>query len=272
MDWLVQPFATGPQQTAFVSGTVAAIALAVVGTWIVIRGMSFFGDALAHGVIPGIALALLLGFSPFLGAAVAALVMIAGINYVHRNAAFSEDTAIGLLFVGMLATGVILAGGGDAEALAEVLFGDLFGIQTTHLWILAGVAAGIVAVSTLLYRPLVGLAFNLQKAQTLRLRPRLVHLLLLTMITGAVVASFPTIGTLLVFGLLVGPPATAALVVRRVPAMMVLAAVIGVLAVVLGLAVSYHLDSDAAATVALIPIVLFFVVLTVKRERGRSRE
>lgn len=264
MDWLTAPFATEPQQVAFLSGLIAAVALSIVGTWVVIRGMSFFGDALAHGVIPGIALALLFGFSPFLGAGVAALVMIAGINYVHRQAAFSEDTGIGLLFVGMLAIGVIVAGEGDAEALTEVLFGDLSDIGASHLWILSSVALVIVAVSSVLYRPLLGLAFNEVKAQTLNLRPRLTHLLLLTMITAAVVASFPTIGTLLVFGLLVGPPATAALLVRKVPAMMVLAAVIGVASVIVGLTIAHHAGVDASATVALIPIVAFFVVLAIR--------
>jgi len=270
MDWLNSAFTAPGSLQALIAGAIAALALAVVGTWVVIRGMSFFGDALAHGVIPGIALAILFGFDPFLGAGIAALVMIAGVNFVHRQGAFSEDTGIGLLFVGMLAAGVLIAsrGDGDAEALTEVLFGDFLGSERSNLGVLVVVAVLVVAVSAVLYRPLLGLAFNERKAQTLRLRPRLAHLLLLTMITAAVVASFPTIGTLLVFGLLVGPAATAALLVRKVPAMMIVAVAIGMAAVVLGLVISHHAETDASATVAIIPIVAFFGVLTVKARPG----
>lgn len=270
MDWLTSAFTAPGSLQALAAGAIAALALAVVGTWVVIRGMSFFGDALAHGVIPGIALAILVGFDPFLGAGIAALVMIAGVNFVHRQGAFSEDTGIGLLFVGMLAAGVLIAsrGDGDAEALTEVLFGDFLGSERSNLGILVVVAVLVVAVSAVLYRPLLVLAFNERKAQTLRLRPRLAHLLLLTMITAAVVASFPTIGTLLVFGLLVGPAATAALLVRKVPAMMIVAVAIGMAAVVLGLVISHHAETDASATVAIIPIVAFFAVLTVKARSG----
>ena len=108
MDWLIEPFEFAFQQRALLGGSLAAISLAVVGTWVVIRGMSFLGDALVHGVIPGIALAILFDFNVLIGAAAAALVMILGINLVHRQTTFSEDTGIGLLFVGMLALGVIL--------------------------------------------------------------------------------------------------------------------------------------------------------------------
>ena len=119
-------------------------------------------------------------------------------------------------------------------------------------------------LSAALYRPLLVLAFNEDKATMLRLRPRVAHFTLLAMITGGVVASFPTVGTMLVFGLLVGPGATAALVVRKVPAMILLGAAIGVAAVVIGLIVSFYADTSASATVAVIPIVLFFVVLAIR--------
>ena len=99
MDWLTAPFELAFQQRALLGGSLAAVATSVVGTWVVLRGMTFLGDALVHGVIPGIALALLLGFSPLLGAVAAAVVMIAGINLIHRQTTFSEDTGIGLLFV-----------------------------------------------------------------------------------------------------------------------------------------------------------------------------
>ena len=266
MEWLTDPFELAFQQRALVGGSLAAIAAAVVGTWVVIRGMSFLGDALVHGVIPGIASAILLDFNVLVGASLAAVVMIGGINLVHRQTTFSEDTGIGLLFVGMLALGVILMSKTDsfAGSLTTVLFGDALGVSSGDLLVLAGVAAVTVVASVLFYRSFLVLSFNEEKAQLLDLRPRLAHFLLLALITIAVVGSFQTVGTLLVFGLLVGPPATAALVVRRVPAMMLTSALIGVGSVGVGLVISYHADTSGSATMAIVPIALFFLVLAVR--------
>lgn len=273
MDWLTEPFEFAFQQRALIGGSLAAIALALVGTWVVIRGMSFLGDALVHGVVPGIALAILFDFNVMLGAAVAAIVMILGINLVHRQTTFSEDTGIGLLFVGMLALGVILISrtASYTGSLTSILFGDALGVTTTDIFVLAVLLGVAAVVSAILYRPFLVLAFNEQKAKLLGLRPALAHWVLLGLITAVIVGSFQTVGTLLVFGLLVGPPATAALLVRRVPVMMLVAAGIGVLSVVLGLVISFYSGTAGSATMALVPIILFFIVLTARNMAGKSR-
>ena len=267
MDWLLEPFEFAFQQRALLAGSLAAVAAAIVGTWVVLRGMSFFGDALVHGVIPGIALAFLLDIPPLIGAAIAAVVMVAGIGLVHRLASFSEDTGIGLLFVGMLALGVILVSRLEsfAGSLTAILFGDALGVTGSDLTSLAIVAGVVVVVSIVFYRPFLVLAFNEEKASMLGLRPTLAHFVLLTLITLAIVGSFRTVGTLLVFGLLIGPAATAALISRRVPTTMALASAIGVVSVAVGLLVSYHLGTAASATVAIIPVIAFFVVLVTRR-------
>ncbi|MBW3666098.1 MAG: metal ABC transporter permease [Actinobacteria bacterium] len=272
MDWLIEPFQLAFQQRALLGGALAAMALALVGAWVVIRGMSFLGDALVHGVIPGIALAVLFDFSVLVGAVAAAVVMILGIDLVHRQTTFSEDTGIGLLFVGMLALGVVLISRTPSYtgSLTSILFGDALGVAGRDIVVLGVVLGVSVVASVLLYRPLLVLAFNEQKARLLGLRPALAHWVLLILITAVIVGAFQTVGTLLVFGLLVGPPATAALLVRRVPAMMAVSALIGMLAVILGLVISYHLDTAGSATMALIPIVLFFVVLGLRSIRPRS--
>ncbi|MEA2001786.1 MAG: zinc ABC transporter permease AztB [Actinomycetota bacterium] len=272
MNWLIAPFELAFQQRALLGGSLAAIALALVGTWVVIRGMTFLGDALVHGVVPGIALAILLDFNVLIGAALAAAVMIGGINLVHRQTTFSEDTGIGLLFVGMLGLGVILISrtASYSGSLTSILFGDALGVTQSDIAVLALVAGVTILVSALLYRPFLVLAFNEHKAQLLGLRPRLAHSALLGLITLSIVGSFQTVGTLLVFGLLVGPPATAALLVRRVPAIMATAALIGVLSVAIGLIISFHADTSGSATIAVVPIVMFFVVLTV-RSATRTR-
>ena len=270
VDWLVEPFQLAFQQRALVGGSLAAVVLALVGTWVVIRGMSFLGDALVHGVVPGIALAILFDFNVLVGALAAAGVMLAGINLVHRQTTFSEDTSIGLLFVGMLGLGVILISRTDSYtgSLTAILFGDALGVTGADIAMLGVLLAVSLVATAILYRPFLALSFNEQKAELLGLRPRVAHIAMLTLITLSIVGSFQTVGTLLVFGLLVGPAATAALVVRRVPAMMATAASIGVLSVALGLIISYHADTSGSATMAVVPIVLFFATLLVKNLAG----
>jgi ABC-type Mn2+/Zn2+ transport system permease subunit len=273
VDWLIAPFELAFQQRALIGGSVAAVALALVGTWVVIRGMSFLGDALVHGVVPGIAVAILFGFNVLIGAAAAAVLMMLGINLVHRQTTFSEDTSIGLLFVGMLGLGVIIISGTDSYSgnLTEILFGDALGVTAADIGLLLGLLAVTLVGTILLFRPFLALSFNEQKAQLLGLRPRLAHVALLGLITIAIVGSFQTVGTLLVFGLLVGPPATAALIVRRVPAIMVVAAVIGVFSVAVGLMISYHANTSGSATMAVVPILLFFVTLSGRALRAHTR-
>jgi ABC-type Mn2+/Zn2+ transport system permease subunit len=269
MDWLTAPFELALQQRALIGGSLAAVALAVVGTWVVIRGMTFLGDALVHGVIPGIALAILLDFNVLIGALLAAIVMILGINLVHHQTTFSEDTGIGLLFVGMLGVGVILISrtASYTGSLTGILFGDALGVTTGDVWMLGVIAIVAVAATIVLYRPFLVLSFNDRKAKLLGMKPRIAHGALLGLIMLTIVGSFQTVGTLLVFGLLVGPPATAALVVRRVPYIMATAAVIGVLSVGSGLIISYHANTSGSATMAVVPIILFFIVLVVRSAR-----
>jgi manganese/iron transport system permease protein len=217
-------------------------------------------------------LSVLLDFSPLIGAAAAAVVMIAGINLVHRQTTFSEDTGIGLLFVGMLGLGVIVVSRSDAFAgdLTTILFGDALGVERADVWVIGVVAAVTTLMTLLLYRPFLVLSFNEQKARLLGLRPRLAHGAMLALITLAIIGSFQTVGTLLVFGLLVGPPATAALLVRRVPVIMIVACLIGVVSVFVGLVISYHADTSGSATMSMVPIVLFFIVLGLRSLRNRA--
>jgi ABC-type Mn2+/Zn2+ transport system permease subunit len=262
--WFIEPFTLGFQQRALVGGILAGVMSAVIGTWLVLRGMSFFGDAFVHGIVPGIAAAVLLDINPTLGAAAAAVVMVAAIETVHRQTLLREDTAIGLLFVGMLALGVVIISksASYAGSLTTILFGDVLGISARDLMIQGVLAVVVIAAGVLIYRPLLVLALNRQKAEVLGLRPGLAHALLLVLIALAVIGSYQAVGTLLVFGLLVGPPAAAALVTRSIPAMMITAAAFAALSVIIGLQISYHLDTAGSATMALIPVLLFFVLLT----------
>ena len=274
MDWWLEPFALGFQQRALVGGMLAAIMSAVVGTWLVLRGMSFFGDAFVHGVVPGIAAAVVLNVNPLIGAAIAALVMVLLIEVVHRQTALSEDTAIGLLFVGMLALGVVIISRLDSYtgSLTSILFGDILGVTMQNLIGQAILTIIIVVAATILYRPLLALSFNREKAELWGMRPNRTHAALMVMIAAAVIGSYQSVGTLLVFGLLVGPPATAALLARTVPQMMLIAVGVGVVSVWIGLTISYHLGTAGSATMSMVPIVVFFLVLALRRVLPRRSE
>lgn len=273
MEWLLDPFALGFQQRALVGGILAGLMTSVVGTWLVLRGMSFFGDAFVHGIVPGIAAAVVFDINPLLGAAVAALVMVLAIEVVNRQTALSEDTAIGLLFVGMLALGVVIISRLDSYSgsLTTILFGDALGVTASDLVTQAILALIVIIAATFLYRPLLALSFNAEKAQLWGLQPRRTHAALLVLIAAAVIGSYQSVGTLLVFGLLVGPPATAALLSRTVPRMMITSVLISLFSVWLGLTLSYHLNTAGSATMAIVPIIIFFLVLTVKRLTPKRR-
>jgi ABC-type Mn2+/Zn2+ transport system permease subunit len=261
--WLLDPFDPEFMQRALLAGMLAVVASSVVGTWVVLRGLSFLGDALAHGVIPGMALAVLWGFNITVGALLSAAVMVGGVSLVNRRARLGDDTGIGLLFVGMLAAGVIIISKSRSFTtdVQSLLFGDVLGVTWGDVRLQALAAAVVLVVTALGYRSFLALSFNEEKAASLGLRPRATHLVLLALIAVAIVSSFQAVGTLLVFGLLVGPPATAALLVRRVWLGMVVSVLLGWLAVVVGLVVSYHAGTAAGATMAAASVGLFFLVL-----------
>jgi len=263
VEWLFVPFELGFQQRALIGGILAALMASTVGTWLVLRGMSFFGDAFVHGIVPGIAAAVVFDVNPLLGAAVAALVMVLAIELVQRRTTLAEDTSIGLLFVGMLALGVVIISQLDSYSgsLTTILFGDALGVSWASIVGQLVVLAIVVVASVVLYRPLMALSLNRDKAELLGMRPHFAHAALLVLIALAVIGSYQSVGTLLVFGLLVGPPATASLLSRTVRQMIVIAAVIGVVSVWAGLMISYYWGTAASATMALVPIVLFFLVL-----------
>jgi len=262
---LVDAFDPAFMQRALIGSLLAVVATSLVGTWVVLRGLAFLGDAIAHGVIPGIALAVLWGFSPIIGALVAAAVMAGLVSVVSARTVIREDTGIGLLFVGMLSLGIVIVSKARSftTEVTSLLFGDVLGVTRSDI---NGqfVAAAIVVIATVgLYRPFMALTFNAMKAQSLGMHPKAAHLALMMLLAVSIVASFQAVGTLLVFGLLVGPPATASLLTRRVPVMMIVSMLFGALAVVAGLTISFHAGTAGGATMAGLSVAGFFVVLLV---------
>ena len=273
VDLFLEPFRYGFMRNALAAGLLTVVASSLVGTWVVMRGLAFIGDALAHGVLPGIAIAYLLGGNLLLGAAFGAAVMVGGISLVTARSRIGEDTAIGLLFVGMLALGVaiISARGAYAGNLTTILFGDPLGVRADALRTLLAATLLTIIVSVIAYRPFLALTADRAKAATLGMHPAIAHSVMLALVAVVVVTSFRSVGTLLVFAFLVAPPATAVLVARRVPVVMLAAMGFGSLAVLVGLLLSYHLATATAATIAGVSVLGFFVVLAATNLSGSSR-
>ncbi|HET6289150.1 MAG TPA: zinc ABC transporter permease AztB [Amycolatopsis sp.] len=274
MEWLLIPFEVSFVQRALVAGVLVSAVCAVVGTWVVLRGMAFIGDAMSHGMLPGVAIASLTGVNLLIGAALSAGVMALGVTALGRSRRLSEDTTIGLLFVGMLASGVIIVSHSRSFAvdLTGFLFGDVLAVGSGDLVGLAItlLVVGVVALAG--HRSFTALTFDVRKAHTLGLRPRLANAVLLGLVTLTIVASFRVVGTLLVFGLLIAPAAAALFWSRRITTIMLIAASLGVAATVGGLLVSWHWGTAAGATIAAGAVLLFFLsaFLSFVRQRFRS--
>jgi ABC-type Mn2+/Zn2+ transport system permease subunit len=272
IDAFIAPFRDNPFMVqALVAGVLVSIACAVAGTFIVLRGLAFIGDALAHGVLPGIAVALLLGFPGIIGATIGAAVMIGGVTLITQRSRLSSDTAIGLLFVGMLALGVAIVSRSNSFSgdLTRILFGELLGIGWGDILIqfMATVAIGLIAL--VCARPFMLLAFDPEQAQVAGFSAKKYHYLMLMMIAATIVVAFQTVGTLLVFGLLIAPAGAGALLASRIGIMMVWAAVFGSLSMYAGLLVSYHFNLAAGASVILVATLIFFAVFVIQNVRTR---
>jgi zinc/manganese transport system permease protein/manganese/iron transport system permease protein len=255
---LLDPFALDFLQRGMLGGALVAILCAIVGTWVVIRGMAFLGEALAHGMLPGVALATVLSLPVLIGGALSAIAMSLGIGALQRRARLSYDTSIGLLFVSMLAIGVIIIShsGSFATDATAILFGDILAISPVDLMLLAAAAAIGLIVAILFHRSFVALSLDARIASVLGLRPQLAQAALVGLVTLAVVASYQAVGSMLVVGLLLAPAVAAGHWTTRIPSRMALAAVFGVAAVFLGLLASWYAATAAGASVAASAILL----------------
>ncbi len=248
---------------ALCSGVLAAFLCGIVGTWMVLRGLSFIGDALAHGVLPGVAGAVLVGAPGLAGAGLGALAMIGGISLIQKRTRLSADTAIGLLFVGMLALGVVIVSRSSSFSgdLIKILFGEILGVSAADLLVQAVALVVLIIISWVLRRPFLLLCFSPEYARVSGYNPRLLHTIMLVLIASTVIVSFQTVGTMLVFGLLVAPAASAAVLVHSMAAQMLVSGTIGSLSVFIGLVISYYGRFAAGASIILTAVCFFFATL-----------
>jgi ABC-type Mn2+/Zn2+ transport system permease subunit len=267
IDFLLAPFEFGFMQRAFVGGVLVGAICALVGTYVVLRGLAFVGDALAHAAFPGVVIAYLLKGNIYVGATIFALATALAIGLVSRRGRVSYDTAIGILFAGAFALGVLLMSTihGYTVDLFSFLFGNVLGISTPDL-LLVGILGAIVVLTIILfYKELLLLSFDPTVAEAMGYPVQALNYLLLGLIALTIVISIQAVGIILVVALLVTPSATAYLLTERFFRMMILGVVLAALAAVIGLYLSYYLNLASGAAIVLVSTCLFFLVLASRR-------
>ncbi|MFP4322387.1 MAG: metal ABC transporter permease [Anaerolineales bacterium] len=239
----------------------------IIGTFVVIRGMSFFGDALAHSVLPGVAIAYYFGRDLFLGGLIAGVVSALGIGWLTRGERVREDTAIGVVFVTMFALGIAIISATESYStdLTHILFGNILGVRPDDLRIIQYCMVAVIAFVVLFYKELLVISFDPALGRVLKLPTESLRLALLTMIAVTIVASLRTVGVALMLAMLITPAATAQLLVKRLHWMVILAALIGAFSGAAGLYISYYRDIAPGPSIVLTASGLFGIVFSTRQ-------
>ncbi|MFN8387767.1 MAG: metal ABC transporter permease [Anaerolineales bacterium] len=273
MSFLLAPLQYEFMQRGMIAAVLVGIVCAVVGTFVVLRGMAFFGDALAHTILPGIALGYLVSGGAreplFWWALSTAIVASLGIGAISKNSQIKEDTAIGIIFAGMFALGIALISTVRSYAvdLSHFLFGDVLSVSTQSLWLILLFGGIVLFVLFAFYKEFTTLSFDPILAATLRLPVDLLNNLLLVLIAVTVAVSLQTVGVALMVAMLVTPAATAYLLTKRLPRMMLLAAVFASLSGVTGLYLSYYLSIASGAAIVLTATFFFILAFGWKKAK-----
>jgi ABC-type Mn2+/Zn2+ transport system permease subunit len=270
MQWLIEPLTYSFMQRGFLAAITVGILCAVIGCYVVLRGMAFLGDAMAHAILPGVAIAYLLKGNLLVGALIAAVVVALGISLFSKNGTIKEDTAIGIFFAAALSLGIALISGIRSYAvdLSHILFGNVLGVSINDLWMTGILSLIVIAAIIILYKPFMVISFDPILAATLRMPANLLRSLLLVLIALTVVVSMQTVGVGLVAAMLVTPGATAYLLTRRLSRMLIISALIGGLASIAGLYLSFYLNIASGAAIVLCATLMFVVAYIFAPEKG----
>ena len=270
IDWILEPLAFDFIVRALLAAIILGVACSVLGTYIVLRGMAFFGDALAHTILPGVVVAFLIGWPLAVGALIMGIVTALGIGALTSRRMIKEDTAIGVIFAGFFALGVAMLSLTDNYTidLAHFLFGNLLGVSATDLWVTLILGGIVLLIVFLFYKEFLVVSFDPVLATTLRLPTSFIRYLLLVLIAVTIVVALQVVGIALMLAMLVTPAAAASLLTRRLPPMMAVAAVIGGTSGVMGVYASYYLDIASGPAVVLVATGIFLLVFLLAPGKG----
>ncbi len=279
MDLLLEPLSSPLILRALLASAMVGVVCAVVGTYVVLRGIAFFGDAIAHAGFPGVVIAYMVGIPFYIGAAIAAVATALAIGWVTKRAGIRQDTAIGVMFAGTFALGVFLFSAiqGYVADLFSFLFGNVLAIGTMDLVALLVLGAGVVLTVAILWKELLYATFDPLGAAASGINVDRLEYLFLVLVALTIVVSLQAVGIILVVAMLITPAATAQLLTVRFMRLMVFAAIIGISSSVIGLYASYYLDVASGATIVLVQTLMFGLALVfgprsvLAQRRGRRR-
>lgn len=256
-------------QRALVAGVLIGVVCAVIGVYVVLRGMSFIGAGIAHASFGGVALGFLLGINPVISAITFCLAVAWGIAWISRSGRIKEDTAVGIFFASTMALGILVLGlmEGYNVDLFSYLFGSILAITREDVWLTVGLSALVLTLVGLFFKELLFITFDPETAQVLGLPVNFLHFLLVTLIALTVVIALKVVGIILVSALIVTPAAAAWQLTDRFGRMMILAALFGIVSTVGGLLLSYALNTASGATIVLLSTTLFFLALFLSPKR-----
>jgi len=271
LEYLLEPLQFGFMQRGLLASVLVAAVCGILGSFVVLKGLAFIGDALAHASFGGVALAFVLGANIYLGAFVFALATAFGIGAISQRGRVSFDTAIGVLFSGTFALGILIISRVDRYTtdLFGYLFGDVLSITEEDLWTIAALGLVVLALVGAFYRQLLFVAFDPTVAAASGVPARFLEYLLLALLGVSIVTAIQAVGIVMVVALLVTPSATAYLFARRFHHMILVSVAVGSLSALLGIYLSYYLDLASGAAIILVATALFFVTLALT---GRARK
>ncbi len=269
-DWFLAPLSYPFMWRGLLASLMVGVLCPVLGSFIILQGMAFFGDALSHAILPGVVAAFLLSWPLSLGALIVGVLAAVGIGLLSERGEIREDTAIGIVFAGSFALGIAMISTVRSYAvdLTHILFGNVLGISMADLWLVAGLGVLILLTIVVLYKEFLVLAFDPTLAVVLRLPTRALRYLLLVLIALTIVVSLQTVGIALMLAMLVTPAAAAQLLTRRLPTMMITAAAIGAFSNVTGLYLSFYFDIASGPAMVLMATAIFLLVFLFRPGRG----
>lgn len=273
LELLWEPLEYAFMQRAMVAALLAAVACAVVGTFVILRGMAFMGEAVGHSSLAGMAVAYLFGGNVFWGALAWAVPASVGITFISRRAQLRLDTAIGIIFAGGFALGIILIS--RVNNYTADLFGLLFGNVLAASWgeaaLIGGVALGVLLAVAAFYKELLFTSYDADMAAASGIPVRMVQYFLPVLVAVTTVVALKTVGIVLVLALLVTPPATASLLSRRLPAIIAMSVAVAAISVVTGLYLSFYADLPSGPSVVIVATGFFLLALVFSPRQGAWR-